>query len=312
MSDFGGVEIWRGGVNTWECDDMGHLNVRFYVAHAMQGLVGLASAIGLRDAFKDHASATLLLRDHHIRFLREARSAAPLHMVGGLVDIDETEARFLQLLIHSNTGEIAASFQTRVSHATAREGWTFAWSSRTRDLAELIRITTPEKVAPRSLDLSPSKGGASLAEAERFGLVRLGAGAVMPADCDVFGRMRPDVFIGRVSDGIPRLGVALREGLPLEETFRPKGVGGAVLEYRIAYHAWPRAGDRYEIRSGLADVDARTQKFVHWMLDPDTGQAWGTSEAVAIALDLEARKILPISDADQACLRERVSPGLAL
>ena len=29
----GGLEVWRGGVNTWECDEMGHLNVRFYVAH---------------------------------------------------------------------------------------------------------------------------------------------------------------------------------------------------------------------------------------------------------------------------------------
>ena len=34
-----GVEVWRGGVNTWECDEMGHLNVRFYVARAMEGLV---------------------------------------------------------------------------------------------------------------------------------------------------------------------------------------------------------------------------------------------------------------------------------
>ena len=29
-----GVEVWRGGVNLWECDQMGHLNVRFYAAHA--------------------------------------------------------------------------------------------------------------------------------------------------------------------------------------------------------------------------------------------------------------------------------------
>ena len=40
-----GIEVWRGCVNTWECDEMGHLNVRFYVARAMEGLVGLAAAL---------------------------------------------------------------------------------------------------------------------------------------------------------------------------------------------------------------------------------------------------------------------------
>ena len=46
-----GLEVWRGGVNTWECDRMGHLNVRFHVAHAAEGLVGLAAGLGLPRAF---------------------------------------------------------------------------------------------------------------------------------------------------------------------------------------------------------------------------------------------------------------------
>jgi len=81
----GGIEIWRGGVNTWECDEMGHMNVRFYVARAMEGLVGLAAALGLPHAFAAHAGATLLVREQHIRFLREARAGAALHMTGGVV-----------------------------------------------------------------------------------------------------------------------------------------------------------------------------------------------------------------------------------
>ncbi|MEI9891118.1 MAG: hypothetical protein WDN45_11635 [Caulobacteraceae bacterium] len=30
----GGTEIWRGGVTPWQCDEMGHMNVRFYLAAA--------------------------------------------------------------------------------------------------------------------------------------------------------------------------------------------------------------------------------------------------------------------------------------
>lgn len=311
MSAPRGVEVWRGGVNTWECDAMGHMNVRFYVARAMEGLVGIAGALGLKGAFNERANATLLVKDHHIRFLREARAGAPLHMVAGVLDIQECEARILQLLIHSTTGDLAASFQTVVTHATARDERAFPWSDLTRETAETLMIEAPGQAAPRSLSLEPSAGRASLAEAEALELLRLGAGAIGAADCDVFGRMRPEVMIGRVSDGVPGLGAILRAGTGSEAVSeRPSGFGGAVLEYRIAYLAWPRAGDRYVIRSGLAAVGDKTHHYVHWMLDPDSGRAWGSSEAVAISLDLAARKIVPISPADQALLRNRITPGL--
>ena len=52
--------------------------------------------------------------------------------------------------------------------------------------------------------------------------------------------------------------------------------------------------------------------MVHWMLDPQTGRAWGSSEAVAISFDLDARKIITITEEAQAVIRRRITPGLAL
>ena len=82
MGPSGPIEVWRGGVNTWECDRMGHMNVRFYVARAMEGLAGAAAALGMGVAFTAHAAATLIVREHHIRFLREARIASRLNHPG--------------------------------------------------------------------------------------------------------------------------------------------------------------------------------------------------------------------------------------
>lgn len=307
--EFGGLEVWRGGVNTWECDEMGHLNVRFYVARAVEGLVGLADAMGLEGAFQPNAGATLMVKDQHIRFMREARPGAALHMVGGLLDLSETEARFIQLLIHSVTGEIAASFQTVVSHVTSRDGRPFAWSTRTRALARGLYMQIPVGAGPRSLDLAPSQERASLSEARRLDLVCLGAGAVALADCDSFGRMRPEFLIGRISDGIPALGAAFgaRDG-PSQPA--PARMGGAVLEYRLAYLAWPKAGDRFEIHSGLAGVDERTTRYIHWMVDPRSGRAWGSSLAVAVGLDLDARKIVPLDPEARLRMEARVNADL--
>jgi acyl-CoA thioester hydrolase len=311
-TDREGIEVWRGGVNTWECDEMGHMNVRFYVTRAMQGLVGLAAELGMADAFSPHAVSTLLVREQHIRFLREARPPAPLHMTARVVEMGECDARLLLILWHSQSGEPAATFQTVVAHVTPRDGRPFPWPERVRERAVALTGPVPDFAAARSLSLEPFETTASLERARALDLITISAGAVTPQDCDVFGRMGLDGFIGRVSDGIPRLVSRSRGAVVEHAEVKPERWGGAVLEYRLVYLDWPGAGDRLVIRSGLAGVDSRTQRMVHWMLDPNTGKPWGVSEAVAITLDLDARKIVPISPAAQAVMRALITKGLTL
>ncbi|HRD45627.1 MAG TPA: thioesterase family protein, partial [Caulobacter sp.] len=174
----------------------------------------------------------------------------------------------------------------------------------------LARASLP--AAARSVSLAPVESMASLARADELGLVRIAQGAVAPQDCDIFGRMLPELFIGRVSDGIARLVRGFRETVTSDAEEKPRRVGGAVLEYRLIHLDWPRAGQRLEIRSGLKTAAARTKTMVHWMVDPDTGKPWGTSEAVAITFDLDARKIVPISEAAREQLMWQATPGLTL
>ena len=291
---------------------MGHMNVRFYGARIMEALVGLAAVMGLEDAFKSRALATLIVKDQHIRFMREALAGAPLHIVAGVLAMGECDARLLMILLHSDSGEVAASFQTVVVHTTPHEIRPFPWTQQTRDLADGLRIEVPAQAAPRSIGLDAPTGRPSLEAAEALGLMALGSGAFGPQDCDGFGRMRTEQFIARVSDNIPRMAASYRRIVAETAIDRPGRVGGAVLEYRLLHHAWPSVGDRFVIRSGLAGVDERTQRLVHWLLDPATGQAWGSAEAVAVSLDLDARKIIAISPAARAELIKRVIPGLRL
>lgn len=307
-----GVEIWRGGVNTWDCDEMGHMNVRFYVTRSVEGMAGLAAEMGMPFAYAPYANSTLLIREQHIRFLREAHAGAALHMTGGIVSIDETEAWVLQILYHSDTGQPAATIQSRIAHVTARDGTAFGWPAIVRERAKALMVTVPDFAAARSVDLSPVASQASLERANALNLVQIGLGALLPQDCDVFGRMRPEQFIGRVSDGIGRLIMPLRDQVAnLAENPHGK-IGGAVLEYRLVQFDWPRAGERIALRSGLMGVDDRTMRVVHWMIDPDTGKAWGASEAIAITFDLDARKIVPISPAAKTALSASTVPGLSI
>jgi acyl-CoA thioester hydrolase len=301
------VEVWRGSVAAWECDAMGHLNVGYYVAKAMEGLAGLAAELGMAHAFAPDARATLMVREQHIRFLREARPHAPLIMTGGIVEIGESDARMLLLLRHGS-GELAASFQMVVAHATSREGRAFPWPARVLERAEALRIEVPPEAAPRSLGLEPVQSRASVERAEALGIRRTGLGVVGAEDCDVFGRMRTEQMMARISSGIPHFFDGRRPGA---EGLGPRA-GGAALEYRLIHLDWPRAGDRVELRSGASGGDARFRRLTHWLLDPDSGRAWGVAEAIAVSFDLETRKIVTLSDAALAEANAQVIEGLTL
>jgi len=298
------VEVWSGGVNTWECDEMGHLNVRFWVARSLEGLAGLASRLGMPRAFTAAAGATLVVREQHIRFLREARAGATLTMTGGVVEMGESEARLL-LVIRHDSGEPAATFQVVVAHVTAPDLRPFPWPERIRAAAADLAVEIPAFAAARSIDLSPVVSQASLARADALGLTRLGLGVLQAQECDAFGRMRPEIVIGRISDVVGRM-------YPAAAGDAVQRIGGAVVEYRILHLAWPRAGDHLAIRSGHVGCDARTRTVLHWLLDPVSGQAWASAVAVGVTFDLDTRKLVEISPQAQAAFNAQAVAGLAL
>jgi acyl-CoA thioester hydrolase len=307
-----GVEVWSGGVNTWECDEMGHMNVRFWVAKAQEGLAGLAAQLGMPRAFAADGEATMIVREQHIRFLREAHAGAALRMTGGVVELGESDARLVLIIRHPD-GRPAATFQLVVEHVTTKEMRPFPWSERIRERAAGLMAQIPDFAAARSIDLSPVVATASLPRALELGLQRIGLGVIGPAECDVFGRMRPEIFIGRVSDGVARLFGDTRPGpANLAEGEPAPRIGGAVLEYRVLHLGWPEAGDGVELRSGFAGCDARTRRVIHWMVDPESGRPWASAEAVVISFDLDKRKVVDISDEAQEAYRAASPEGLAL
>lgn len=302
------VEVWRGSVATWECDSMGHLNVGFYVAKAMEAVIGFAAELGMPHAFAPHAEATLIVREQHIRFLREAHVGARLHIEAGVLELGEDDARVLFLMRHHD-GELAASFQMLLAHATTREGRAFPWPAWARTRAAALTIELPEKAAPRSVALGPLDSAASLPRALELGLKRIGQGGFRVGDCDAFGRMRTEVLMARISDSVAHLMAGLLADLATDGDRR---LGAVILEYRLVYLDWPRAGDRYELRSGFSGVEPKVRRMMHWFLDPATGRPWGSTEAVAAIFDPETRKTVALTETELAAWAEVSVPGLTI
>lgn len=298
-------EYWRGSAEAWECDEMGHLNVRFWVRKFFESTPILAHNLGLGRAFGADATATLLPKRQHIKFMREARAGAPLFLRGGVVELSETDVTFYGEMVHTFSGEIGATFITTFVHADAKSGLPFPFPMRTHALSQSFLVAIPPHGAPRSLQVEAEPETGTIEEARAVGFAHIGQGSVRYDDVDGLDRLYPEGMIGRISNAMPNLLAKWREDATAEMTAidgTQRTAGAAVLEYRLDYLAWPARGDRIDAYSGLCAVGDKTITLKHWLMNPLTQLPWCVCEAVAVTLDLQARKIVPNPPAARAAL----------
>lgn len=306
------ITIWQGMANQWDCDEMGHMNVRVYVEKATEGLGTFARAIHMSHAFTNSGLSTLIPVDQHIRFIREVHPGRPLKMQACVLEVGDSDAVLYQELRHGD-GTPAAAFRTRLIHAEAKSGRPFAWSKRARAALESLIDTPPADTAPRSIQpdaaiLTPEE--ATRAAALAMSAPLIGMGTVPAHHCDARGRMRPEWFMGRISDSVPSLLYNWRADIARAAGGARMGV--AVLEYRMVYRAYPKAGDTFEAYSAFNRAEEKTHSLVHWLVDPQTGKAWLTSEAVAVTFDLDTRKVINTKPEHIEKLKQIAPRGLAV
>lgn len=159
-------EVWRGTANAWQCDHLGHMNTRFYLAIVEEGIAALG-----------FAAATV--RAQHMRFHREARAGAALHATGQIL----SEGDLLFVLRHSETDQVAATFRLWIGTGALWQG----------------QGEIPKEAQPRSVKLEDVPLTASVRRAEELGLRRTGLGTITQ---DVWGLSG---FMGRVADSVSHL-----------------------------------------------------------------------------------------------------------
>jgi acyl-CoA thioester hydrolase len=299
--------LYQGSVNTWECDDGGHLNVRFHLERALIGLAHMAHALEMPRAFTARAGSTLRVREAHIRFLKEARPGAPLIMHGGVAKMEDSHATLCLDMRHGD-GAPASCFTFKVAHVDTRGFRPFPWSARSREAAKRLHVALPPHAKPRSVDLSVAPSDeVSQARAIELGATRIGGTMVTPDQCDAFGRLRGEQFFGRVSDSVPNLLAQWRR-----EAAASNGGGGAaagaVVEARFVYRRFPRPGELIEVYSGVVEVGEKTMRLRHWLVDPESGGAWASMEAVALTFDTTTRKAIAAPPETRARFEKLIVP----
>ncbi|MBU6443804.1 MAG: thioesterase [Alphaproteobacteria bacterium] len=303
------IELARSSVQTWECDQMGHMNVQFYVEKSCDALAALGARVGLGPRALARQGLKLEPAEQHIRFLRELRPGAPYFVRGGAVKAEVRALTAYSELVMTGSDTVSASFRTTARLRDARDGAQVSFDDGARAMATHFAAAIPEHGAPRGLVLAPAREPAlTLAEADAMKLAPTYQGVVRGSECDEQGEMLTRFFMARVSDAIPNL-LILTSG---HDRGGGSPIGGAALEYRFIYRRRPRAGEIICVRSGLKAVGGKTYVWAHWLFDWETGEALASAEAVAVAMDLSTRKAIALPDDFRARLDSLVIEGLTV
>lgn len=299
------IDVLRSGVNTWECDQMGHMNVRYYFARANHGLAMLAIELGLPPSQLRRDGLTLRAVDQHVRFMRELRPGAYYAIRAGVVSASADRLHIYEEMSFLSKPEPAASAISEVALVDVATGRSVPFPAHVRERALALQTVVPADTGPRGIERVTPRRPPLRNEALELGLFGAYLAPVQPEDCDAYGAMQESAFMARVSDGIGHFFNGLRGE-------RLANIGGAALEYRYVFHERPQLGDVIEIRSGLKGLGHKTTHLCHWIFNVETGRCAATSEAVAVSFDLTTRKSIEIPDDARAAMQSRIVPGLSV
>jgi len=281
------IKTWQGEAVNWECDELGHLNMRHYMTKASQARQMFFILMGLENAFKDQAMSSVRVRDFHIRYIKEARPGARLRIETGFVGCDTESAELVHMMYHHN-GDVAATIHETVDHIYMRTGRKFNWPKRFLDRTETLRVSIPAIAKPRGFDPKEIGTGPTREALKQMGAVQIGLGVFQSRETDVLGLVTPQSILGRASESVGNFKAAWPE---MYDPSRPH-IHGALLEARTFMHLYPRPGDPYEIYSGIRSANKNVRQLIHNCVNPITGQNWCSMIAVSCLIDLEKRVLV--------------------
>ncbi|WP_374630569.1 acyl-CoA thioesterase [Ferrovibrio sp.] len=288
---------YRGPVNAWECDRMGHMNVQFYLGRAAEAVNHVFAALDLGATRLREDGLALRPHLHHLVFRREMREAAIGRVISGIRKVSPDRLTISHRLLNAETGEVSAQVESEVSLMRAADGEAVPLPDDALLRAEQLAagFAGPETIKPQAGPKAPALVQPEMLITSRSMVDRW--------ECDRNGIMATRFYMARFSDAVGNLVAGL--GLnPME--LHARDVGFAALDYRIVIEQPLRLGQAHSVCSGVLEIRDKTWRFCHLLLDSRTQAVIARAEVVSTTFDLKARKSISIPDDLRAAIAKRL------
>lgn len=285
----GFIQTWAGECSAWECDDLGHLNMRHYMTKARQARQMLIIRLGLDEAFKPDTVTSIRVSKFHIKYMGEARPGNPLRIESAVLALGETDARLCHMMYHVD-GRLACSIAETVDHISLRTREAFPWPNRTHDIAKHYMAKQPAPALPRGVKYDEFIPAPSEAELKGWGVRCIGSGVFQPYEVGPTGRVGAQGFLGRTTETIGHIHEAWPE--MTDPDYRKTGGSAALLEAFITMGRPAEVGDGYDFYSGIHSVNENTRRLVHNIVDVVTGENLFSMTGIGCLFNVKTRKLV--------------------
>jgi acyl-CoA thioester hydrolase len=118
---------YRGAVYPWQCDQMGHMNVMWYVGKMDEASHSLFASLGMTRALMRESGCVLGAVEQRISYKREVLAGDVVEVHSRVLEMREKVIRFEHEMRHGVTGEACAVCEQTVLciDATARKARPF-------------------------------------------------------------------------------------------------------------------------------------------------------------------------------------------
>jgi acyl-CoA thioester hydrolase len=135
---------YRGAVYPWHCDQMGHMNVMWYVGKFDEATWNLFAALGVTTAFLRENKRGMAAVQQNITYRRELLAGDTVTVHSAFLEVRDKVARFVHEMRHGESGDLAALCLLTGVHidAVARKSCAFPEEILARGRS-LVRAYTP-------------------------------------------------------------------------------------------------------------------------------------------------------------------------
>lgn len=265
-----------------QIDELGHMNVRYYVRNAAAGTQAMVDRLGLPA---DTALVDLYTRHHHEQMLGNH-----LEVRSGVLEVRGHLGIYHELR-NAADEDLGATFVHVLDHPAL----------------EAPVVDIPEYGRPRSLNLEadPVASAPTLARVRELGLENRAVREVDDEDTLGGDSVPPAAATGLIWGGLPPDGIE-RNWIQR----RPDGIkmGWATMESRVSIASLPAKGTRIQSFGAVTAMERKTNRMTMWSYDLDSEQLLVVFEVVNLAFDIDARRSMIIPDDVREADQERLHP----
>ena len=278
--------IYKNSVQLHEIDNLGHMNVQYYLKHCLDSCI-LNFKIYNLISNVSNKEESFVLEKVNIRYLNEQRLGAPFSINFYISKIENDKILILQEMENLETKKISSTFILSFKIRKQIKIIKNKFENFLMDYPNKFKIAPSYAEIKGLLDINKLKlSYEKLLDYPK--IFNTFCGIAKNKDSNNSDTLDAADCMGIVSASVPNL---LMMG---NHSISKTNIGGAAVEYEFYFYEFVKTGTCIKLLSGLRNIKNKTYTWSHWLIDINKEKILAEANAVIVTMDLKKRKSVQI------------------